>query len=70
MKDIKGLNASYWYKSANDHSKWVVTTKSSAAWTCVGDINRSVSLTMIYSCLLFFDTLAVDCPVYKEIKLL
>ncbi|XP_050054148.1 cell-death-related nuclease 7 [Aphis gossypii] len=39
-KDIKGLeNVSY--KSALDHSKWVVTGKSSVPWTCIGDINRA-----------------------------
>lgn len=42
MRDIKGLeNCSY--KSTEDHSKWVITSKSSVHWTCIGDINRGVS---------------------------
>ncbi|XP_026808791.1 cell-death-related nuclease 7 [Rhopalosiphum maidis] len=40
MKNIKGLN-NVWYKSSLDHSKWVVTGKSSVHWTCIGDINRT-----------------------------
>lgn len=42
MKDIKGL-ANVSYKSTEDHSKWVVTSKSSVPWICIGDINRGVS---------------------------
>uniref|UniRef100_A0A2S2NYX8 Cell-death-related nuclease 7 n=1 Tax=Schizaphis graminum TaxID=13262 RepID=A0A2S2NYX8_SCHGA len=40
MKNIKGLN-NVWYKSSLDHSKWVMTGKSSVHWTCIGDINRA-----------------------------
>jgi len=41
MKNIQGLK-NVKYKSAIDHSKWVVTGKSSVHWTCIGDINRGV----------------------------
>jgi deoxyribonuclease-2 len=40
MKHIKELeNCSY--NSHKDHSKWVITGKSSTPWTCIGDINRA-----------------------------
>lgn len=42
MKTIKGLETC-WYETSNDHSKWVITGKSSTPWTCIGDINRAVS---------------------------
>lgn len=45
MKGIKGLE-SCWYKSSLDHSKWVITGKKSASWTCIGDVNRAVSLSI------------------------
>uniref|UniRef100_A0A2H8TLC0 Cell-death-related nuclease 7 n=1 Tax=Melanaphis sacchari TaxID=742174 RepID=A0A2H8TLC0_9HEMI len=44
MKNIKGLKT-VWFKSALDHSKWVLTGKSSVHWTCIGDINRAEEQT-------------------------
>lgn len=42
MNSIKELNT-FNYKSAKDHSKWVITDNISIPWTCIGDINRGVS---------------------------
>lgn len=46
MKDIKGLKTCT-YKSSKDHSKWVITGKSSVPWTCIGDVNRAVSISKL-----------------------
>lgn len=42
MKAIKGLE-NFWYKSSEDHSKWVITGNKSVPWSCIGDLNRAVS---------------------------
>lgn len=57
MKDINGLETPCQYKSAYDHSKWVMTGKSSVPWTCVGDINRGVSpiCPRLFCFILFYD---------------
>lgn len=41
FEGVKGLKNCF-FKSSKDHSKWMVTDKSSVPWTCVGDINRAV----------------------------
>lgn len=48
FKFIKGLkNCSF--KSSKDHSKWVIASNSLVPWTCVGDVNRAVSLSIMFS---------------------
>jgi len=43
LEGVKGLKNCF-FKSSKDHSKWMVTDKSSVPWACVGDINRAVRM--------------------------
>jgi hypothetical protein len=49
-----GFNNGYVFNATRDHAKWAVTEKSS--WTCIGDINRNVSIDVtLYSVLNYID---------------
>lgn len=47
IKNIKGLE-SCTFESFKDHSKWVIPERSSVPWTCIGDVNRAVSLLELF----------------------
>lgn len=44
LSNINGLNKNYKFKNTKDHSKWAITVNSAMYITCIGDINRAVSL--------------------------
>lgn len=44
LSKINGLDKNYKFKTTKDHSKWAITVNSTKDMTCIGDINRAVSL--------------------------